>query len=210
MQPSRRRGGALWGLIGGAILITLYIIYRFILRAVNRRVAAHARAASVITGMQFAFFCGVIVLLALLGFIAARRARRFEAGVAAAAIAGVLLALVQLGVALIDAYHARRHGQPSLGSPALTAVKDFIALSLAAVGAGTLGALAGRGPHPEPPIYAAAPFTPGGPVGPSFVNPPASPFAGPAPAGSYPSVPPVIPSQPPASPEDFATMPSLH
>ena len=221
MQPPQRRGGALWGLVGGAILIILFIFYRIVLRAVNRRIGTRARATTVVTGMQFVFFCAVIILLARVGFVAARRARRLEPGISAAAIAGVLLALVQLGVAVIDAYHARRHGQPSLGSPLLTAVKDFIALSLAAVGAGTLGGLSGRGAAPEPPAYIPAPFTPASPTGPSFGapsagpsqgSPRAGPFPGSPPAGSYPSAPPppVDSTQPPSSPEDYTTMPSLH
>lgn len=210
MQPPQRRGSALWGLVGGAILITIFIFYRIVLRAVNRRIGTRARVTTVVTGMQFVYFCAVVILLALLGFIVARRARRLEPGVAAATIAGVLLALVQLGVAVIDAYHARRHGQPSLGSPVLVAVKDFIALSLAAIGAGTLGGLSGRGPAPEPPAYSPAPFIPATPHEPSFPAPPAGPLPGSPPAGSYPGDPPDDFGQPPTSPEDYATMPSLH
>lgn len=189
-QPPRRRGGALWGILGGAALIILYIMYRFILRAVNRRVGAHPRATTLLTTLQFGFFCLVIILLALLGFIAARLARRLEAGIAAGAIAGILIALVELGVAAIDAYHARRHGQPSLGSPLLTAARDFIALTLAGVGAGTIGGLASRGMAPEPPAFA-----------PAAPAPFPDPYQGVPPAGSNPSLPP--------SPDDYSTAPPL-
>ena len=219
MQPPQRRGGAFRGLVGGAILIILFIFYRIALRAVNRRIGTRARITTAVTGMQFVFFCAVVILLAALGFLAARRARRLEPGISAAAIAGVLLALVQLGVAVIDAYHARRHGQPSLGSPILTAVKDFIALSLAASGAGTLGGRAGRGAAPEPLAYTPAPLIPTSPSGPGFDSSPTgpaqgSPLVGPfpevPPSGSYPSGPVTGSSQPPAPPEDYTTMPSLH
>ena len=198
MQPPQRRGGALWGLVGGATLIMLFIVYRIVLRGVNRRIGTRARATTVITGMQFVYFCAVIILLALVGFIAARRARRLEPGISAAAIAGALLALVQLGVAVIDAYHARRHGQPSLGSPVLVAVRDALALTLAAVGAG-----------PETPAYSQAPFVPASPGGPDFSAPPASPYPAPPPADSYPSAPPFDPSQQHVPPDDFNTTPSL-
>lgn len=203
MQPQRRQSGALWGLAGGALLILMYVLYRFVLRAVNRRIGTRPRATTVITGMQFVFFCVVVIVIALVGFIAARRARRLEAGISAGAVAGLLIALVELGVAVIDAYHARRQGQPSLGSPLLTAFRDFIALALVGVGAGALGGIAGRGGAPEPPVSAAAPFAPSMPATGSVYVPPA-PGVHP---GDFPSSP---PPPAPSSPDDFTTLPSLH
>lgn len=194
-QPQRRGGGVFWGLLWGAILIVLFVIYRFALRAVNRRIGAHPRSASLLTSMAFAFFCLVVIVLVVAGLLAARRARRLESAVAAGVIAAFLLALVELAVAVIDAYHARHHGTPSLGSPVLRAVQDFIALIFVGGGAGVIGGLLGRGRAVEPPAMSPAPFS--APPTPDQGIPPARPGQ----------------SQPPspgAYPDDFSTMPSLH
>lgn len=202
-QPQRRGGGVFWGLLWGAILIVMFVIYRFALRAVNRRIGTHPRSASVLTSMAFAFFCLVVILLLVAGLLAARQARRLESGVAAGVIAGFLLALVELAVAVLDAYHARHQGTPSLGSPVLRAVQDFIALIFVGGGAGAMGGLFGCGQRPEPPAIPPAPFT--APPTPSYTAPP-TPYQG---------MPPIDPDQsrppaPGAYPDDFSTLPSLH
>ena len=124
-QSQRRGGGVFWGLLWGAILIVMFVIYRFALRAVNRRIGTHPRSTSVLTGMQFAFFCLVMVLLLVAGLLAARRARSLESGIAAGFIAAFLLGLVELAVAVIDAYHARHHGTPSLGSQPIATARSW-------------------------------------------------------------------------------------
>lgn len=197
-QPQRRGGGVFWGLLWGAILIVMFVIYRFALRAVNRRIGTHPRSTSVLTGMQFAFFCLVMVLLLVAGLLAARRARGLESGIAAGFIAAFLLGLVELAVAVIDAYHARHHGTPSLGSPVLLAVEQFIALVLAGGGAGAVGGLLGRGQRPEPPAMPPAPPMP------SYSAPPPAPYQGVPPADPSQSLPPA----PGAYPDDFSTLPS--
>jgi uncharacterized membrane protein YhaH (DUF805 family) len=193
-----------WGLLWGAILIVVFVIYRFVLRAVNRRIGTHPRSASVLTSMAFAFFCLVVVLLLVAGLLAARQARRLESGVAAGVLAAFLLALVELAVAVLDAYHARHQGTPSLGSPVLRAVQDFIALIFVGGGAGALGGLLGRGQLLDPPVTPPAPFT--APPTPNYGTPPPMPYETLPPADPGQS----LPSAPGAYPDDFSTLPSPH
>ncbi len=157
LQRNSAGSAFLWGGVFGAGAIAITLIGRFMLVGrITRALHIGMRPVAGMTLVGILLSLAVIACYVLGGLLAARRAGRIEAGIFAGLIAGGIVGLGTLALALISVGLARRGlpvgvgirggvARPRLVMPVLMpALVSMLSSAIVGTGLGALGALAGR------------------------------------------------------------------